>query len=175
MPALHAWAPCEHALHVVDKARAKDDPAPQAWLCYGVLRRATSLTPEQRWRRCASGQPVRARRRQCVVWCGERLAALGKRALRLVWDHAAWHKRQLGRPWRRTHHVERTGSGVRIVLCVLPRKSPWRHPLEPTWVHGIRAVVDPARVLTAQVVAERVCAYSGGAQEAPLSISEKAA
>jgi hypothetical protein len=175
-PALHAWSPGKHTLRLVEKARAKGDTEPKALACYGVLLRATPSTPEQLGLRFATGQPVSALTLQFLAWCCERLAALGKRALLLVWDNASWHKSQLVRTWLRAHnhHVKRTGKGVRLLMCLLPSKSPWLNPIEPKWVHGKRAVVEPARVLTAQGVAERVCAYYGCPHEAPLSISEKA-
>jgi hypothetical protein len=100
---------------------------------------------------------------------------LGKHALLLVWDNASWHQSQEVRTWLREHNRQgkQTGWGVRLIACRLPSKSPWLHPIAPKWVHGKRAVVEPARVLTAQEVAERVCAYYGCAHEAHLSISEK--
>ena len=58
-------------------------------------------------------------------------------------------------------HVKRTGCGVRILAFRLPTKSPWLNPIEPKWVHGKRAIVEPARLLTAEEVEERVCAYFG--------------
>ena len=98
---------------------------------------------------------------QFLAWCCERLAAQGKRALLLVWDNASWHKSRIVRTWIRQHNqqVKTSGEGVRIVACLLPSKSPWLNPIEPKWVHGKRAVVEPARVLTAQELADRVCAY----------------
>ncbi len=48
--------------------------------------------------------------------------------------------------------------GVRLLICRLPVKSPWLNPIEFKWVHGKRAVVEPARLLSAHEVAERVCA-----------------
>jgi hypothetical protein len=176
-PALHAWSPGAHPLRLVEKARAKGDREPKALACYGLLLRATPSTPEPLWLRFATGQPVSALTLQFLAWCGERLAALGKRALLLVWDNASWHQSQLVRTWLRAHnhHVKRTGRGVRLIPCLLPSKSPWLNPIEPKWVHGKRAVVEPARILTAQEVAERVCAYDSCPHAAPLSISEKAA
>jgi transposase len=47
---------------------------------------------------------------------------------------------------------------VRLVPCFLPTKSPWLNPIEPRWVHGKRRVAEPARLLTARELAERVCA-----------------
>lgn len=47
---------------------------------------------------------------------------------------------------------------MRIAPCPLPSKSPWLNPIEPKWVHGKRKVVEPARLLTARELAQRVCA-----------------
>ncbi len=133
--------------------------------------------PEQIWLRCASGQPVSALTPQFLAWCSERLAAQGKRALLLGWDHASWHTSQIVRTWIRqpNRQVNASGVGVRIVACLLPSKSPWLNPIEPKWVHGKRAILEPARVLTAQELADRVCAYYGCSHEAHLSMPEKAA
>jgi hypothetical protein len=54
--------------------------------------------------------------------------------------------------------VKREG-GVRIIKCFLPVKSPWLNPIEPRWLHGKRAIVEPTRTLTAQELIERVCIY----------------
>jgi hypothetical protein len=174
---MHTWTLGERELLLMEKSLPQADPQPKALACYGVLLRATPTTPEQLWLRFATGQPVSALTRQLLTWCCDRLAALDKRALLLVWDNASWHTSQLVRTWLRAHnrHGKPTGHGVRIVTCRLPRKSPWLNPIEPKWLHGKRAMVEPARVLTAQEVAERVCAYDECSQEAPLSISEKAA
>jgi hypothetical protein len=176
-PALHAWAPAGQALRVVEKARPQADPDPQALAGSGLLGRATPPTPEQLWRRCATGHPVRSLTTQFLAWCGDRWSDLGQHAVLRVWDHASWHQSQAVQTWLRAHNrrVKHSGRGVRIVACRLPRKSPWLNPIEPKWGHGKRAVVESTRVLTAQAVAERVCAYDGCAPEAHLSISEKAA
>jgi transposase len=176
-PAMHAWATGEETLRLVEKARPKDDPDPKALACYGLLLRATPTTPDQLWLRFATGQPVSGLTTQFLAWCCDRLAAVEKRALLLVWDNASWHKSQEVRTWLRTHnrHVKQTGRGVRLVAYRLPSQSPWLNPIEPKWVHGKRAMMEPARILTAQEVAARVCAYYGCAHEAHLSIPEKAA
>ena len=62
-----------------------------------------------------------------------------------------------------------------LVLCLLPSKSPWLNAIEPKWVHGKRAVVEPERLLTAHELADRVCAYYGCAHEPHLAQSQKAA
>jgi hypothetical protein len=64
--------------------------------------------------------------------------------------------------WLREHNqaVLKTG-GVRIIPCWLPSKSPWLNRIEPKWVHGKRAIVEPARLLTASELQQRVCDYFG--------------
>ena len=81
-------------------------------------------------------------------------------ALLLVWDNAPWHVSRAVRQWIRAHnrHVKRSGRGVRIVAGYLPSKSPWLNAIEPKWVHSKRRVAEPARLLTAQELADRVCA-----------------
>lgn len=164
---MHAWTSADAALRLVEKACAPDDPAPKALACYGLLVRAHSTPPEQLWLRFAAGQPVSALTTQFLAWCSSRLAERGLRALLLVWDNASWHTSQTVRTWLRDHNrrVKQQGCGVRILPCRLPSKSPWLNPIEPRWVHGKRAVMEPARVLPAQELAERVCAYYGCAYE----------
>ena len=54
------------------------------------------------------------------------------------------------RQWIKEHNkTVKSSSGVRILVCHLPVKSPWLNPIEPKWVHGKRAIVEPERVLSA--------------------------
>jgi hypothetical protein len=41
--------------------------------------------------------------------------------------------------------------------------------IEPKWVHGKRAIVEPDRPLTASEVVDRVCAYYGCEQLARIA------
>jgi hypothetical protein len=72
------------------------------------------------------------------------------------------------RTWLRQHHqtvlheAQNGQAGVRIIPCWLPTKSPWLNRIEPKWVHGKRAMVKPARLLTAQELKQRVGDYFGG-------------
>ena len=50
----------------------------------------------------------------------------------------------------------------------LPVKAPWRNPIEPKWMHGKRAIVEPDRKLTADEVKDRVCSYFGCPPAEPL-------
>jgi DDE superfamily endonuclease len=176
-PALRAWTASDIALRLIEKTRAPDDPDPKALACYGLLVRAPSMPPEQLWLRFAVGQPVSALTTQFLAWCCDRLAVRGMHAILLVWDNASWHTSQWVRTWIREHNrqVKQLGGGVRILPCRLPSKSPWLNPIEPKWVHGKRAVMEPARVLPAQELADRVCAYYGCAHEAHLFVPEQAA
>ena len=176
-PNLHAWA-AEQPLRLVELGRAKDDPDRKALACYGLLVRwgTAELEPqEQMWLRFVDGRPVSAITTQFLDWCCTKVAALGKRVLALVWDNATWHISQAVRSWIRAHNrqVKLTAQGVRILVCPLPVKSPWLNPIEPKWLHGKRRVVEPDRTLSAQELADRVCATFGCAHEQHLSIPEK--
>jgi DDE superfamily endonuclease len=176
-PAMHAWAPDAQALRLVEKARPKDEPEPKALACYGLLVRHGPRQPEQMLLRFVEGRPVSAETTAFLAWCSTRLAAQGLTAVLLIWDNASWHKSYAVRAWLRQHNhrVKQTGQGVRILACRLPTQSPWLNPIEPKWVHGKRAIVEPDRLLSAQEVMERVHAYYRCADEAHLVISKKAA
>jgi hypothetical protein len=51
------------------------------------------------------------------------------------------------------------GKGFTPYQSLVPKQSPWLNPIEPKWVHGKRAVVEPAGLLSASELAQRVCAY----------------
>ena len=40
-------------------------------------------------------------------------------------------------------------------------KAPWLNAIEPKWVHGKRAVLEPDRKLSGDEVIERACSYYG--------------
>jgi transposase len=127
--------------------------------------------------RFVDGRPVSALTTRFLAWCCERLQAAGKTALLLVWDNAARHIGKHVRAWLRAHNraVRAAGQGVRIVACPLPSRSPWLNPIEPKWLHGKRRVAEPARLLTARELADRVCAALGCAHEPHLSLADDAA
>jgi hypothetical protein len=172
-PALHAWAEEDQPLRLVEQTVAKDDPDPKALACYGLLLRQAARD-EQLWLRFVEGRPVSAVTLPFLEWCCGKLEAHGVRVWVLIWDNASWHVSKAVRTWVRTHNrqVKRSG-GVRLLVCCLPVKSPWLNPIEPKWVHGKRAIVEPTRLLSAREVADRVCAYFGCAHEDHL-IQEKA-
>ena len=156
-PDLHAWT-ADELLHLLELTAPRDDPDRKALCCYGLFRADT----EQMLLRFVDGRPVSQVTIDYLAWVCAELARDGKKALLLVWDNASWHISQQVRTWMRTHNrrVKREG-GVRIVACRLPSKSPWLNPIEPRWVHGKRAIVEPGRLLTAPEVETRVCEYYG--------------
>jgi transposase len=172
-PALHAWAEHDRPLRLVEQTVATDDPDPKALACYGLL------LPEwdEVWLRFLDGRPLSAVTTQFLAWCAQEAATRGKRALLLIWDNAAWHGSKAVRQWLRDHnrHVKTSGQGVRIVVRALPIKSPWLNPIEPKWVHTKRRVVEPARLLSAHELAERVCASLDCPYHDHIPIPEKVA
>lgn len=174
-PNLSAWTEADHPLHLVEQVKSKDDPDPKALACYGLLVRwGLAQAQEKMWVRFVDGRPVSAVTTQFLDWCCLKLQAMGIRVWALIWDNASWHISQAVRGWLREHNrqVKRSGQGVRILVCPLPTKSPWLNPIEPKWVHSKRRVVEPDRTLSAQELADRVCATFGCDHEAHLSIPE---
>jgi transposase len=154
-PSLHAWT-ADDPLRLQELAVCKEDPDPKALACYGLLRYDTGGM----LLRFVDGRPVSQVSVDFLGWvCGE-LAREGKKALLLVWDNASWHVSARVRSWIKGHNrrAKREG-GVRILVCRLPSKSPWLNPIEPKWVHGKRAIVEPERMLTATEVESRACEY----------------
>ncbi len=156
-PALHTWA-AETALRLVEQTVTRRDPDPKALACYGLLVRSGDDEPEEVWLRFVDGRPVSPLTTAFLDWCCARLAATGTTTLVLVWDNAGWHVSKEVRRWLRDHNqrAHREG-GVRLIPCFLPSTSPWRNPIKPKWVHGKRRIVEPARLLTAAELEERVC------------------
>ncbi len=176
-PQVHSWSEATAGpLRLVEQDVPKGDPDPKALACYGLLVRQARQT-ERVWLRFVGGRPVSAITEQFLGWCCDQLQAVGVRVWALLWDNASWHVSKRVRAWIRAHNrqVKQQGHGVRILPCYLPVKSPWLNPIEPTWVHGKRTIVEPTRLLSAQEVADRVCAYFDCSHEPHLTIPDKAA
>jgi DDE superfamily endonuclease len=173
-PQLHTWA--EQPRRLVEQEVPKADPDPKALACYGVLLRQRGQ-PERVWLRFVDGRPVSAITEEFLAWCCTRLQEAGVRVWALIWDNASWHVSKRVRAWIHVHNqtVKRQGYGVRILSCYLPVKSPWLNLIEPKWVHGKRAIVEPARLLSAQEIADRVCAHFGCPHDPHLAIPDNVA
>jgi transposase len=167
----------EQPLKLIEQSIPKEDTDPKALACYGLLVSSPGdpdHLPEQLWLRFVDGRPISAVTTQFLDWCCAKLQEAGKVALLLSWDNAPWHISRETRTWIQTHNrqVKREGKGVRIISCFLPIKSPWLNPIEPHWIHAKRRIVEPARLLTAQELVDRVCAYFGCPHEPHLTMPE---
>jgi hypothetical protein len=173
-PNLHSFSKAGEPLRLVEQSVAKDDPDPKAISCYGLYMPELERT----WIRFVDGRPVSAITTRFLQWCCEELAAIGKEALVLIWDNASWHISREVRRWIGSHNrslQKGEKEGVRIVTCLLPKKSPWLNAIEPKWIHGKRQVVEPDRLLGANELAERVCAAFECPHYEHLSLAENAA
>jgi hypothetical protein len=164
-PALHSWTTGE-PLWLVERVSARGAPEPIAVCCYGVLRtddHAVLL-------RYVSGRPVSHVTTAFLAWVCTRLAWERKRVRVLIWDNVSWHMSQAVRTWirQRNQQVTRDG-GVRLLTCHVPLKRPWLNPIEPHWIHSMRAIVEPDRLLTTTEVMSRVYACCGADHVAPLT------
>ena len=177
-PQAHTWVDeaAGGPLRLVEQEAPRGDPDPKTLACYGVLLRQVNQ-PERVWLRFVDGRPVSAITEQFLAWCCRRLQEAGVRVWVLIWDNASWHVSKRVRAWIQAHNrqVKRARQGVRILSCYLPVKSPWLNPIEPKWVHGKRAILEPTRLLSAQEVADRVCAHFGCSHDPHLAIPDKAA
>jgi hypothetical protein len=154
-PQMHAWSDAR-PVHLVEQMVPRQDPEGKAIACYGLYVPAGN----QMFLRFVQGRPVSVVTCAFLAWLAGSFAAQGKRALVLIWDNASWHLSQAVQEWLTAHnrHAKHTG-GCRVIVCRLPSKSPWLNPIEPKWVHGKRAVVDPTRLLSMAELMQRVCAY----------------
>lgn len=178
LPRAHAWQMTDDPVRLVEQTWQKADPDAKALACYGVLwQRGEASAPirDQMSLRFVDGRPVSDITTQFLDWCCTELETQGKRAWLLIWDNASWHDSKAVRTWIREHnrHVKTAGTGVRILPLFLPKQSPWLNPIEPKWVHGKRAVVEPNGLLSAKQLAERICAYYRCSYETHLSLPEK--
>jgi hypothetical protein len=157
LPTLNAWGEESNPPRLIQQSVAKDDPseATKAISCYGLYLPEI----EETWLRFVDGRPVSSITRRFLSWCCEKLQALGKKVMVLIWDNASWHISKELRRWLGKHNrrVKQTGEGVRIVSCLLPKRSPWLNSIEPKWVHAKRKVVEPDGLLGAYELADRVC------------------
>jgi hypothetical protein len=173
LPTLNSWTGEDKPLRLIQQPVAKDDPEPKAISCYGLY------LPEidETWLRFVDGRPISSITTQFLEWSLEKLEEIGKKVLLLIWDNASWHISREVRRWlgRHNRQVKRSGCGVRIVSCLLPKQSPWLNAIEPKWVHGKRKVVEPDGLLGAYELAERVCRVFGCPHYEHLSVPREVA
>jgi transposase len=159
LPSLRLWQNEIQPICLTRQLARADDVEPKALACYGLW----CARQEQMLLRFVDGRPVSHVTTAFLEWATAELAAAGEKVLVLIWDNASWHVSGEVRNWIAGHNqqVKSSGAGVRIIVVGLPTKSPWLNNIEPKWAHGKKAIVEPARELSAAAVEERVCAYFG--------------
>jgi DDE superfamily endonuclease len=132
-PALGSWSDAGEPLRLIEQSLAKDEPDPKAISCYGLY--VPEL--EKVWLRFVDERPVSSITTRFLSWGCRKLQAVGKKVWVLIWDNASWHISKEVREWIASHNhkVKNSGDGVRIISCLLPKKSPWLNSMEPKkWV-----------------------------------------
>ena len=163
-PNLHAWSVEDQNLRLIEQSVPKEDKSPKAVAAYGMLQRYQrdqGQFEEQIHLRFVQGQPVSLATQAFLKWSCERIQALGKKTLLLIWDNATWHRSQAVEQWIGEHNqqIKDGQKGVRIIKCALPNKSPWLNPIEPHWIHAKRQVIEKDKLLTCEELMDRVNDY----------------
>lgn len=154
-PALHSWCD-DQPLRLVEKKLAKGDSDGPAIACYGFY----TPSDNQMLLRFVDGRPLSALTCLFLAWLAAHFTAKGKRALFLIWDNATWHNSMTVRAWVKEHNrLAKQNGTCRLIICRLPSKSPWLNPIEPKWLHGKRAIVEPVHTLTVAELVKRICDY----------------
>ena len=81
-------------MRLIDKEAIKGDSDPKALAAYGMLvrtKKAHGQIREQVWLRFVDGRPVSSITTQFLDYSCQKLAAMGKKALLMIWDNASWH------------------------------------------------------------------------------------
>ena len=161
-PDLHSWVENEQFTKLVEQVYMKNDPDPKALACFGLLVRwqnEKTQIKEKVWLRFVEGNPCSDLTIKYLRWVCSKVHQSRKRVLVMFWDHAPWHISKETMDWVHTYNcqVKQSGKGVRLLICFLPKKSPWLNSIEPMWIHAKRKIVEPDRKLSAKEVVSRVC------------------
>lgn len=162
---MHTWS-FDQPLRLIEQPVDKANQEPKALACYG----AWLADEEYMLLRFAERRPVSSVTCRFLNWVCHKLEQKGKRVWALIWDNASWHISQQVQRWIDEHNeqVKQVG-GVRIITCLLPVKSPWLNPIEPKWLHGKRAVVEPDGKPSKKQLIERVYQHYDCQEVEPLT------
>ena len=102
-------------MRLIDKEAIKGDTDPKALAAYGMLVRTKEVDGQLRertWLRFVDGRPVSSITTQFLEYSCQKLAAMGKKALLMIWDNASWHTGKEVRSWIAEHNrgVKKSGS-----------------------------------------------------------------
>jgi hypothetical protein len=85
LPTLSSWTEEGKPLRLIQQSVAKDDSEPKAISCYGLY---LPQFDGQTWLRFVDGRPVSSITTQFLSWSCEKLEAVGKKILLVIWDRA---------------------------------------------------------------------------------------
>ncbi len=82
----------------------------------------------------SEGQPNTTNTLRFLEHLMDHYRAQGTEVVVLFWDHAAWHTSRTTRAWLKAYNQQAKQAGLtRILVCYLPKRSPWLMPLEPVF------------------------------------------
>ena len=135
-PRLNAWG----GLTLAERMLLPQTPD-KALSYYGVKRHDTGqvfLYPC--WQRPNSDETV-----QFLHWIVIEAARAGIQVVLLIWDNASWHRGRKVKRWiRRYNQQAKQQAKPRLLVCALPKRSPWLNPIEPHWLHAKKRVCEPS-------------------------------
>lgn len=168
-PKMHAFAKKDEPLRLVERQPQLDE-TDKAIACFGAVCHET----KERFFYFADGQPNSEKTILMLQALIEVAHSRHKQVLVIIWDRATWHKSKRLKTWVHSHNqqVKKEPDGVRLLLCLLPSKSPWLNPMEPIWLHAKRKVSEPDDDLSVKVLKQRLCAvFNTTLQNASLQLS----
>jgi transposase len=135
-PRLKAWGELQLSQRMM-LPRAPD----KALSYYGVKRQDTGeiyLYPA--WQRPNSDETI-----QFLFWLVAGAAVLRRKVVLVIWDNASWHVARKVKRWIRGYNLAAKFSGQpRLLVCGLPKRSPWLNPIEAHWMHAKKRVCEPS-------------------------------
>ena len=164
-PRLQAWTePADGPLRLIEQDAPKGDPDPKALACYGVLLPSSGVPSAAG---CALSMAGRSALSRTVPGLVLHAVGGGREAgVAVDMGQCLLAREQSGASRSGRTTARSSARGRACGSCVLPVKTPWLNPIEPKWVHGKRAIAEPARLLSAHEVADRVCAHFGCSHDA---------
>ncbi len=182
LPRMSAWQSKEHPVRLEEQSWEKGDPDRHplwlAMVCCG--KRVSRMIPHATKCGCALSPGVRSATSPLNFSSGAARSWWRKGSTPGCWSGImpAFHLSKIVRTWIREHHRASSNKQAKVCASCLSsylRKAAFINPIEPKWVHGKRAVVEPTRLLSASELAQRICASFGCSYEPYLCLphSEK--
>ena len=149
-PNVHDWG----GIDLIEREALRGEPD-KAIACYGAVRADT----QEMYLAFCPGPPKSDYTLAFLPHLVDIGRKEGKQVVIVVWDHASWHKSKRVRRWVCAHNHQAKRHGyTRLIVWLLPKKSPWLNPIEAHWVHGKRAVLAPTNhTLTGAMLRQRLC------------------